>query len=446
MNLDGEPIWSPIKENDLKFAVNTNWDLFQHEPTKTFYLRNDEHLAEGRRPRRARGRRPAQLPESFTKLPADDNWKDVKAALPGKKLAADKAPKVFVSTTPAELILLTGAPKYVPVAGHVPALGQQHRERRVPDGQDGRRLLPGRRAAGSRRPDFTGPWTFATPNAAGGLPEDPARAPALARARVGARHAAGGRGRAARADSADGARQQEGAEGARGRVPGRAEVRADREDDGRSARSTPTRTSSRSATSTTCASRASGSCRKSADRPMGGHRHRCRRRSTRSRSARPSYNVTYVTVAGRTTTSGSTFATAAAYTGVMVAWGCAVWGTGWYYPPYWGCGGGYPVLLPALPELRLRRLVQPVDRRLRPRRRGLRSVRRRRRRRALQPADRHVLARRRGLRSLRRARRGAGLQPAHRHLRRRRARARTSTAAGAAPPCSAATSGRRPRA
>ena len=34
VNFDGEPIWSPIKENDLKFAVNTNWDLFQHEPTQ----------------------------------------------------------------------------------------------------------------------------------------------------------------------------------------------------------------------------------------------------------------------------------------------------------------------------------------------------------------------------------------------------------------------------
>ena len=41
VNLDGEPIWSPIKENDLKYAVNTNWDLFQYEPTKTLYLRND---------------------------------------------------------------------------------------------------------------------------------------------------------------------------------------------------------------------------------------------------------------------------------------------------------------------------------------------------------------------------------------------------------------------
>ena len=41
VNLDGEPIWSPIKENDLKYAVNTNWDLFQHVPTSTYYLRHD---------------------------------------------------------------------------------------------------------------------------------------------------------------------------------------------------------------------------------------------------------------------------------------------------------------------------------------------------------------------------------------------------------------------
>ncbi|MGH9335363.1 MAG: hypothetical protein ACRD21_16625, partial [Vicinamibacteria bacterium] len=41
VNLDGEAIWSPIAENDLRFAVNTNWDLFEHGPTKTFYLRDE---------------------------------------------------------------------------------------------------------------------------------------------------------------------------------------------------------------------------------------------------------------------------------------------------------------------------------------------------------------------------------------------------------------------
>jgi hypothetical protein len=51
--------------------------------------------------------------------------------------------------------------------------------------------------------------------------------------------------------------------------------------------------------------------------------------------------VTYVTVEDDDD-DAVVFATAAAYTGVMVAWGCAVWGTGYYYPPYYGFGAYYP--------------------------------------------------------------------------------------------------------
>ena len=83
VNLDGDPIWSPIKDNDLQFAVNTNWDLFRAQPTKTFYLRNNQSwfsAADVKGPWKPAGK----LPDSFAKLPADDNWKDVKAALPGK--------------------------------------------------------------------------------------------------------------------------------------------------------------------------------------------------------------------------------------------------------------------------------------------------------------------------------------------------------------------------
>ena len=42
VNFDGDPIWGPIQKNDLKFAVNTNWDVFEHEPTKTYYLRDNQ--------------------------------------------------------------------------------------------------------------------------------------------------------------------------------------------------------------------------------------------------------------------------------------------------------------------------------------------------------------------------------------------------------------------
>ena len=144
VNLDGEPIWSPIKENDLKFAVNTNWDLFQHGPTNTLYLLNKDTWLKAtdlKGPWTPAG----TLPGSFKKLPDEENWKDVKANLPGKPLSAAATPKVFVSFAPAELILLTGEPSYRLVTGHRPSVGGQHGQRSVPDGQNRIRLLPGGR-------------------------------------------------------------------------------------------------------------------------------------------------------------------------------------------------------------------------------------------------------------------------------------------------------------
>jgi hypothetical protein len=65
----------------------------------------------------------------------------------------------------------------------------------------------------------------------------------------------------------------------------------------------------------------------------------------------PVHNVTYVTVVeDDDDDEWVTFAAVAAYTGVMIAWGCAVWGSGWYYPPYWGMGGMYPWYYPHYPS------------------------------------------------------------------------------------------------
>ena len=56
----------------------------------------------------------------------------------------------------------------------------------------------------------------------------------------------------------------------------------------------------------------------------------------------PVHHVTYVTVEDDDDNDEwVTFAYVAAYTGLMIGWGCAVWGSGWYYPPYYGYGGFY---------------------------------------------------------------------------------------------------------
>ena len=159
----------------------------------------------------------------------------------------------------------------------------------------------------------------------------------------------------------------------------------------------------------------------------------------------PSHAVTYVTVE-ESNDDAVVFATAAAFTGVMVAWGCVVWGTGYYYPPYVGYGGGYPIYYPHYPTYGYGASYNPWTGAYT---RGAvaygpyggAGVGA-----ALQPEDRHLLARRGGLRSVRRARRGAGLQPAHRRVRRDAAGLERRTAAGARPACSAAISGPPPRA
>ena len=108
-----------------------------------------------------------KLPDSFKKLPAEDNWKEVKANLPGTPVAASAVPKVFVTLQPGELILLTGEPAYRPVQG----TGLQWVSNTESDvfrmGTAGPvyYLVAGRWFTAS---DFSGPWTFATPT----LPAD----------------------------------------------------------------------------------------------------------------------------------------------------------------------------------------------------------------------------------------------------------------------------------
>ncbi len=344
VNLDGEPIWSPIKENDLKFAVNTNWDLFQHEPTKTFYLRHESSWLSATDLKGAWAAAP-KLPESFKKLPADANWKEVKAAVPGKKLSKDKLPQVFVSLAPAELILLAGEPKYTPVAG-TGLLWVENTESDVfrmgPAGAV-YYLVAGRWFSA---PGFTGPWTFATPK----LPEEFQKIP-LEHPRSRVLASVPGTQQAAEAVLL-------------AQVPQTARVKKselkapDVAFQGEPKFEKIEKTSAERAVNTDKDIIKVGDMYymcfqgvwfmgKSPTGPwevaskVPGEIYEIPVSS-------PSHSVTYVTVEDDDD-EWATFATAAAYTGVMVAWGCAVWGTGYYYPPYWGYGGGYPYYYPHYP-------------------------------------------------------------------------------------------------
>jgi len=343
VNIDGPAIWSPIKDNDLKFAVNTNWDLFEHSPTKTFFLRyNNGWLSAS--DVQGPWKEAQKLPDSFSKLPADDNWKEARTAIPARALA--NVPAVFTSVTPAEMILVTGEPNYLVVQG-TKLLWVSNTDSDVFRlGRTGLIyfLVSGRWFSA---PDFSGPWTFASTS----LPDDFKKIPqAHQRSRV-----------LASVPGSDEAIEavllaqipETATVSKKGVTPPEVAYDGDPVFD---------------PITGTMVSRAVN-----VDKDIikvGDLYYMCfqgvwfmgrspngpwevtgsvPREIYEIPVSSPAYNVTNVTVV-EDNSDAVVFATAAAYTGMMVAWGCVVWGTGYYYPPYVGYGGFYPYYHPYYPS------------------------------------------------------------------------------------------------
>jgi hypothetical protein len=114
----------------LSFAVNTNWDLFQADADKNYYLRDDKTWLTSKDP--AAGWQIATaLPDALTKLPDDDNWKAARTAIPLTTVDGYKLPKVVYSETPAELIQFEGEAEVGTRQGNRPEMGVELCQRRV---------------------------------------------------------------------------------------------------------------------------------------------------------------------------------------------------------------------------------------------------------------------------------------------------------------------------
>ena len=114
--VDGEPVLAPIEKFDVEFVVNTNWDLFHDKKSKTYYLLTDKTWLSASAlagPWAVTGK----LPDDLSKLPANQNWDDVKKAIPPTVSPSVKGPEVFFTNTPAELILFQGEPAYSKIEG-----------------------------------------------------------------------------------------------------------------------------------------------------------------------------------------------------------------------------------------------------------------------------------------------------------------------------------------
>jgi len=112
----GPPQFKPVeKESKLLFAINTNWDVFFDSAAGLYYLLETDHWLEATDPVKGPWTIARSLPDALGKLPANPNWEDVRAHIPGKSV--QRAPVVIVSTEPAEMIVTQGEPTFQPIPG-----------------------------------------------------------------------------------------------------------------------------------------------------------------------------------------------------------------------------------------------------------------------------------------------------------------------------------------
>jgi len=332
VNIDGEPIWNPIKDVDLEYAVNTNWDLFQYTTNKALFLRNGTSWLTA-----ASLNGPwapvSNLPGSFDKIPADASFKEVKANVPGKSISDTAMPAVFVSTAPAELLLVKGNPVYEPVPNTSLMWVSNTESDLFRMGKTGAfyYLVSGRWFSS---PDITaGPWTFATPS----LPADFQKIP-LEHPRSRVLASVPGTDQANEAVLLATIPQTARVNTKELKAP---DVMYDGDPKFEQIESTPLERAVNTDKDVIKMGDIYYMCfqavwfmSKSPTGPWEVATNVPKEIYTIPASS-PSYHVTYVTVVESAPNDDwVTFAYVAGYTGMMVAWGCAVWGTGWYYPPY----------------------------------------------------------------------------------------------------------------
>ena len=113
--MDNKEVRAPIEKTKLEFVVNANWTVLFDTEGKKYYLLNGKQWLTA-----AALEGPwtvaAQLPKEMSKLPADQNWEEIKKAIPPQG-PAGAAPVVFFSNVPAEVIEFKGAPVYAKIPG-----------------------------------------------------------------------------------------------------------------------------------------------------------------------------------------------------------------------------------------------------------------------------------------------------------------------------------------
>ena len=168
--VDNKEVRAAIEKTKLEFVVNANWTVLFDTAGRKYYLLNGKQWLTADK-LEGPWTVAAQLPKEMNKLPADQNWEEVKKAIP-PQVPTGAAPTVFFSSVPAEVIEFKGPPVYAKIPGTQLTYATNTKSAVFvqTDEQKFYYLVSGRwfRAA-----SLDGPWSYA----GGNLPSDFAKIP-----------------------------------------------------------------------------------------------------------------------------------------------------------------------------------------------------------------------------------------------------------------------------
>lgn len=114
--VDGDPVLAPVENADMQVVINANWPLFLDSATTQYYLFTGQRWVASN-DLKAGWKEVTTLPAKMAKIPGDPQWASLKHYIGVTSAQSGKAPAVFYSNVPAELIVFSGKPVFANIAG-----------------------------------------------------------------------------------------------------------------------------------------------------------------------------------------------------------------------------------------------------------------------------------------------------------------------------------------
>jgi hypothetical protein len=113
--IDGDPILREVENSEFKYVINTPFFLVQNPQDQLYYLKGGEWWYSSREI--AQGWKSIDDPPQDVQKLSDQAFQGETRDLDSLTIQMDHAPKLIISTEPAELIQTDGEPEFVPITG-----------------------------------------------------------------------------------------------------------------------------------------------------------------------------------------------------------------------------------------------------------------------------------------------------------------------------------------